>query len=115
VTREQTNPAEQTMAGVVVKAAGHRFVISTAKLIAAATLVGGIAWNAAAAQAQAFVARVEKLEESDRQKTKQIEVHDRRIEAQDATQARILADTTEIKARLAEVQVTLMREGRRIP
>lgn len=113
--RRETS-ADQTMAGAVIKVAGHRFAISTAKILAAMTLVATVAWNAAAAQAHAFLARIEKIEETDRALARQIDLHDRKIEAQDAALAnqvqalaQIQASLARIDARVAEIQVTLMR------
>lgn len=110
---QDARPAERTMAGVVMQAAGHKFVIPTAKLTGAILLVCGLAWNVASAQASSFLDRIKSIEETAKAQAKVLDLHDRKIEAQDVTQARILADTTEIKARLAEVQVTLMREAHR--
>lgn len=96
------SPASATMQGVVIKAFGHRFALPMATVAAAFLGAGGIAYNAAEAKVDEYETRIATLE-------KRAVALENAHQLNAQTLAQIQTSLARIDARVAEVQVTLMR------
>lgn len=92
-------------AGLVLRVGGHKWTVPLATIATACAGAATIAWNAAGAYADGYARRLEALEKTQGE-------HSRQIELDHAGQVEIRTSLTRIEARIAEVQVILMRHGR---
>ena len=103
--------ASDTMGGVVIKAAGQKWVIPTAQVLGMTMAAAGMAWSIAqsviAEKDQQLVQMRSQIYDHERK----LLLLDQRVDAEAATLAEIRTQLSEIRSRVAEIQVTLMRRG----
>lgn len=101
-----TSSAQRTTAaGLVLRVGGHKWTVPLATIATACLGAATMAWNVAGNFAEGYARRLEALEKVSAE-------HARQIELDHAGQVEIRSTLTRIEARIAEVQVILMRHGR---
>ena len=114
--------AKAATAGLVVRLGAHRWAIPTAGLM---TLLGSLimgVWSIASARVEAYEAKVQEIEQTlveadrvSRQQSAEYDLRFQRLSAANQTNEAMLfeirSQLQRIDARVAEVQVTLMRRG----